>query len=172
MEANRTRYLTESEKTLLLFKFNMEDLRCNREGRLSASQDDAFFKDAAFAFLAFFSSGLVLFVFTSLDIVPTSFIFSILIFITFTGIGVVSYGLHMKPAREGIVVSATGTLDVPKGFTGYRAARAFSIGEEAFMINGDVFRVLEMNALYRIYYTPTYKRVLSIERLDLHASEL
>src|SRR5688572_7260552 len=49
----------ESQQRLMaLFNFDMEDLRSNREGKLSGRQKHRYFKDAAFAFFGIFIGGL------------------------------------------------------------------------------------------------------------------
>lgn len=151
---------------MVAFKFNMEDLNCNRAGELSDSQKARFFKDAAMAFFAIFLGGLALsFVLWNLPYYETPFIVTALIPIVFTSIGILAYWLNMRPARDGIVASATGALSLLPHFIGGNA-QAFSIGNESFAVAREVFKVFEWEVDYKIYYTPAHKIILTIEKLD------
>lgn len=154
------------QRLMVLFNFDIEDLQSNREGKLSDRQKARFFRDAAFAFFAVFFGGLavpiILWIFPYYEI---PFIFTALCPIVLTPIGILAYWLNMRPAREGVIKHATGPLSISLVFTGGNT-RAISIGGEAFAVNREIIRRLELDAPHRIYFTPAYKNILSIERLD------
>jgi hypothetical protein len=117
------------QKLMAAFKFNMEDLNCNRAGELSERQKARFFRDAAMSFFGPLLGGLVATVVLgddSLTRIQLPFVCPVFILIAFAAIGFLSYSLNMRPVRENILASATGTLSLLPQFVGGNA-RAFSI---------------------------------------------
>jgi hypothetical protein len=157
----------ESQQRLMaLFTFDMEDLRSNREGKLSDRQKHRYFKDAAFAFFGIFFGGMavpILFRIFPDDNVP--FIFTALVPILLTPIAILAYKLNMRPVYEGVVKYVTGPLTIVPIYLA-RGTQTISIEDKAFAIHREIIRRLELEATHRIYFTPAYGYILSIERLD------
>ncbi len=160
------------QEMMLLFKFNMEDLRCNQEGRLSNAQRQRIFREAVGAFCGIFLAGLIIAIGIWKDLSSTSpnlpllYLYPLLCLGILTAIAFFVYRLNIKPSKEGIVKSTVGAFGINPRSSWFRGNAFFLIGTEHFAVRGNVFGVLKPGIFYKIYYTPTYKRILSIERSD------
>jgi len=149
---------------MTFFDFNRDDLRYNRQGKLSPFQERRFSAEGFTAFGLLFVVGL----FSILFIVirppfNQPFLCSSISVITFMIFGLINYKILMRPVEESVVQSKIGTLGKPPHPT---LKPVFYIGSESFSAKDDPFTVLEWNVPYKIYYTPARHAILSIEILS------
>jgi len=158
---------SELEKEIMsIFRFDAEDLRFNREGRISKKQKSRLQKTAGFLFIGFLLIGAFI---TSLSVIAQdepinelpllvpAFIMSL-----FGGIGIFIYWLSSRMYRQGVVKSITGKIS----FELRNEFAVLCIGNERFLRGANMTSVLEEGVEYRVYYTPADMFILSIERVD------
>lgn len=177
----------QENKLQQVFGFTPDDLRENRQGRLTAVQAGRLRGEAArvlylvvgalaligiMAMISFRASANELFMLISCLVVPG------LITFAFT------FGLTESAIGPRVVSKTSGLLHRSYGFTGYeppldagqiRSARTFMFGQQAayrivvgekeFRLDKDRYEALTPG-YYTVYFVPTLNKIVSIQRID------
>ena len=151
-------------RLMAFFDFKMEDLRCNREGKLSRYQRERFFLQGFISLTVLLISGFMS-AFVIMIWMPFSqpYVYAKLTAITFIIIGLIQSAWRILPVAEDAVRSEVGSLGKSPYFT---LRSVFFIGRKSFRAKGNPFMVLEWNVPYKVYYIPQRRTILSIEILD------
>jgi hypothetical protein len=146
-----------------IFQFTEADLQENRKGVLSAAQKQRIKTNASISFWVLAASGLV---FAAAFLIawgkPVQDV-SILVWAFFLGlfpmIGLVLFWAQRRVLRQGIVKCLGGVIDIHSQNFRYTV----SIENERLIVAFDIRQLIKKNCVYRVYYTPANRQIMSIE---------
>ena len=153
-------------KTIL--EFSDEDLQSNQNGKLSYKQRRLIKKNAITSTISFFAAGLaisVLFLLVAKRPLSVNTVeISATIFSLFVLIGLILFFIQYRDYRNGKVKSHIGELNIVPN----RYSYFLVIGQVKLPLIYDLRGLIEESTIYKVYYTPNEKKILSLEKVQWH----
>lgn len=141
------------------------DLIANRTGILSERQKQIIQKNARTLLLVFGATGLVFALLIGLTgkrpLTEGPMTIAGLLGCSFIAIGIALYWLQHRDYQNGIVKYLVGTIEVLP----HRYRFVLSIDGKQLPILFDLRGLFEENAVYKVYYTPAARKLVSLEKV-------
>jgi hypothetical protein len=154
----------KTQELMRLIGYSETDLAANRTGTLSGRQKRQIRKNARTALLMFGMAGLCFAVMIGMTgkqpLTEMSVIITGLIGGSFAAIGIALYWLQRRDYHQGIVKCLVGTVKVLPHNPGF----ALCVGDQQLPILYDLGGLVEENIAYKVYYAPSDRRLVSLEK--------
>jgi vacuolar-type H+-ATPase subunit I/STV1 len=162
-----------------VLQFDREDLLCNREGRLSARQAEKLRSQQQVSNRGFWIYLLVVFGAIGVSMAREPISLSPMVLMSWGAAGVIGIVIiafiiipwmnrYNNEWKQGRVSSAEGTGKLGKSYVRGGTVYFIRIGRQSFYIAREGYEYLKRyqephNPVYRVYYTPFIKQVVSID---------